>query len=173
MSERELYERRQAAEWAVNGPPDRGAGTLTTQLPQGWPKEGLPVSLPIQHFSPAGSFPVDESADATIYSVTGTATLISYAIPLNQVLRITAIGIDADDDGALAVLRWSAYSNGIIIPGLGNQVSGFGSCAYPVPVNVSVPGKSAFTIVGTNPINLFDWTFTIRLIGYLFTATTR
>ena len=170
MSDRELNERRQALAWIRQGPPDRGAGNLTTQMPQGWPKSGIPVQLPIEHFSPPGAFPVDTTSDAII---TGASeiTMMTVAIPSNQVLRISAIGMDADDDAALAVLRWTAYVNGAPVPGLSNQVAGIGSVSYPVPILINIPGSAVLTIKGLNTINsMFQWTVIVRLIGYLFTA---
>ena len=173
MSEREIRERRQAAYWLKHGPKDAGEGNLEAVLPQGWPGQGLPIRLPIEHFAPPGSFPIDETADALLagnpFGLTET-TVFTYQVPQNQVLRITHVGWDADDDGGMASLRWTAYANGTPVGGLVNQIASLGSVAVPVPVNANIPGSATFEIRGSNPVNLWSWTFVVRVMGYLFTA---
>jgi hypothetical protein len=167
--DRELDERRRLARWAVDGPKDRGAGSVGTTLPEGWPATGLPVRLPIEHFAPPGSFVVDETSSYLLAGgTTSEQTMFSYAVPQAQVLRITAVGWDADDDAALSLLRWSGYAQGAPVPGMVNQVSGMSTTSYPMPYNVAIPGPCVFQIRGTNLLSLYSWTFVIRVVGYLF-----
>lgn len=171
MSDRELQERRQAAYWIKHGPRDAGEGRLDAVLPEGWPGRGLPIRLPIEHFSPPGSFPVDETCDTYMSGFPAVDTLLfTYSVPQNQVFRITHVGWDADDDAGMASLRWTAYANSNPVSGLVNQIAGMGTVANPLPVNVTVPGSATFTILGTNTLNLYGWTYVVRVVGYLFTA---
>ena len=146
---------------------------MDATLPQGWPGTGLPIRLPIEHFSPPGAFQVDETSDTLLTGYPATdIVMFTLNIPQNQVLRITGIGWDADDEGGMAGLRWTGYANNVPVPGLVNQIAGLGTVDNPVAMNAKIPGSSTFTVKGSSSISLYSWTYTVRVVGYLFTAKT-
>lgn len=167
-------ERGELSERGAGLPPmPAGApGRIGTTAPAGQLGPSVRVALPSHLYPPPDAVWVDVTADWLLVPNT-LSLVVQQEIPINQVLHISAIGWDADDDGALSFLRWSVQRNADPIPGLVNLVASIGSVSAPQPVGINVPGPASVGVYALNTVNQFAWTFQARLVGYLFNTAVR
>lgn len=134
------------------------------------PEQGDPqrrIILPGADYPPAGAIPVDETNNVTITSG-GTGIPVTVTIPDGYSFRVSALGIDSDDESVTRFSFWSLLidpPNSAII-GYSNRPGVIGSVRSPGWI-FTIQGNGTVKVqIGSNyGLTAF---FTARLLGWFY-----
>lgn len=154
----------------VEVPRDLGPQPLAPSQPGALESErGVPIRLPGANYPPAGAVAFDAIGDANI-APSGTAALVTIAVPNNLRFRMVGIGFGADDEVALQFLTWAILLNGdAVSSGYTNVFAAVGSIRNLTEIFQVVGSSSSIVVQGTmSAISAVTYRVICRVRGWFY-----